>query len=31
MCWYVDNDKISHKDPKIVDKISDALKTNLGK
>ena len=31
MCWYVDNKKISHVDPKVVDKVIETIKEKFGK
>jgi hypothetical protein len=30
ICWYVDDNKISHKDPKVVDKIIEELEKRFG-
>ena len=30
-CWYVDDTKISHKDPKVVDRIIDTIEKRFGK
>ena len=31
ICWYVDDTKISHKEPKVVDEILRVLGNNFGK
>ena len=31
ICWYVDDNKISHKDQKVVDKIIKQIETKFGK
>ena len=31
ICWYVDDNKISHKDPKVVDWVIKAIEDKFGK
>ena len=31
ICWYVDDNKLSHKDPKVVTKILDEMESKFGK
>ena len=31
ICWYVDNTKISHADPKVVDEVIEVIEERLGK
>ena len=31
VCWYVDDTKISHKDPKVVDRVIDKIEKRFGK
>ena len=31
VCWYVDDNKISHVDPKVVDKVIETIEEKFGK
>jgi hypothetical protein len=31
ICWYVDDNKISHKDPKVVEKVIKKIESKFGK